>query len=86
MTADIFLCGKWAGEIAQQVKMLAAKPDYLSLVTRTFVVEGENYPESCPVASAYVLWHMRMFIYSVLWHVHMFTHSVLWHVHVLTYK
>lgn len=31
-----------ACEMAQQVKVLAAKPDYLSLVHGTYIVEGKN--------------------------------------------
>lgn len=32
----------WADEMAQQVRALAAKPDYLSSVHRTLMVEAEN--------------------------------------------
>jgi hypothetical protein len=34
--------GRAAGELAQQIKVLAAMPDRLSLIPRVHVVKGEN--------------------------------------------
>ena len=47
-----------AGEMAQQVKGLAAKAHVLRLIPRTYMVEGENLiPASCPLPSILQLWH-----------------------------
>lgn len=44
---------KWSlAELAHGVKALTTKPDNLSLIPRTYMVEGEELtPESCPLAA-----------------------------------
>lgn len=34
--------GSWAGEVAQWIGVLAAKPDDLRLIPKTHMVEGEK--------------------------------------------
>lgn len=41
-----------ASELAQQVKVLAAKPADLSSLCGTHMVEGDPTPTSCPLPSA----------------------------------
>ena len=36
----------WAGEMAQWIKVLAAKPVDLSLIPGNLIVKGENQPPS----------------------------------------
>jgi hypothetical protein len=53
-----------AGEMAQQVKGLAAKAHVLRLIPRTYMVEGENLiPASCPlIPTIRLLWDMGIYM------------------------
>lgn len=46
-----------ATKMGQRVKVLAAKPDSMSSVSTTYVVEGENQLSHCPLTSTFGLWH-----------------------------
>lgn len=48
----------WAGEVAQQVNLLAAKTDGLNLIPSTHMVgKKELTPTSCFLTSTLALWH-----------------------------
>lgn len=63
-----------AGEMAQQVKVLAAKSDNLDLsfISGTHMVE-ELTPESCPLTSTHVLWHTHTCTMCT----HTYTHTIM---------
>lgn len=52
----------WAGEMAQLIKGLATKPDYMSSVSVTHMVN--ETPESCPLIPMQVLWHTHTHVYT----------------------
>ena len=48
----------WASEMAQQVKVLASKPDNLSSIPETSVMEGENQLYKVVIFPLqFLLWH-----------------------------
>ena len=47
-----------AGEMAQRVKVLATKPDDLSFILGTHMVDGEQSPSGC-LLTLQVLWCMQ---------------------------
>lgn len=51
--------GEWAGEMAQGVKELAAKPTDLNLISRIYVMEGERRLPPCWLLLAHAHCGMR---------------------------
>lgn len=47
-----------AGEMAQRVKLLATKPNDLSFILGTHMVDGEQSPSGC-LLTLQVLWRMQ---------------------------
>lgn len=56
---------KWSlAEMAQWVKALATKPDSLSLISRTYMVEGENLSLKV-VSDRHVLWYLHPLLSTI---------------------
>lgn len=58
--------GGMSGEVAQQVKMIVAKPENLSFILRVHTVEGQNKILCCPLTSTSTAWHIPTVIYTYI--------------------
>lgn len=57
--------------MAQRVRVLAVSPDDLNSIPKTYILEREPSPQSCPLISTYMLWLVHI-IYTQKKHISSF--------------